>query len=428
MRVSLLLISSVLVFFSVLLIGNSGGAVDKGTSPGGRDAATPATKLTPNQTEWLQERLLPSHVVGNSPAVVILIRDMLPKASVAVRAAMNDWLAAQKAPSLERMLADARVAVLRQGTKNVLPPPSPLELPVLVQEYERQLNEMLDEAQTKPIFSDPLPGPESLREFRDLLWQAHVLNNTLKNAVFLATQSEVIAKSAPASRSKRDAGNSNADVASRFVEARERAGRMHRELVERAFELRVRRVALALKVLEGTADLSQRFQAAYAIGLDGEEIQTILKQPNRAPFERAALNAPELSAEVNSQVERGKELAGDLITKSRMLFAGLHWWRRGRYGRGPEHFGLVKSPAAQANLAANIALIMPLEAPVPTDPQQSAGMGIPDFDRRHHYWWSWENVKFEVSQVNSSYETTKNTTYSKEKLGHFDGNIAGQFY
>ena len=41
----------------------------------------------------------------------------------------------------------------------------------------------------------------------------------------------------------------------------------------------------------------------------------------------------------------GRE-ALDLLEKSRLLYTGLHWWLRGRYGKGTDGFGLLKSPAA----------------------------------------------------------------------------------
>lgn len=389
-------------------------------------AAAPA-KLTPNQQEWLKERVLPALSVGNSLGVVTLIRDMLPKLSPSTRQVMNDWLAEQKAPSLERMLADARLALLRQGDKKA-PPPSTHELPLLIEQYDRQINELLEEAKSKPIFDEQLPAPNTMVAFRDLLWSAHVLNNTLRNAAFLATQSEAIVKSAPGSRSKRSTDVEQPDAAEKFQDARQRAGAMYRDLVERAFELRVRRIEFALQLLETSPDLKERFLAAAAIGTDGEQVKQFLAQPNRPEFQRERLQQAGLETDVTSQLNRAHNLAGDLIIKARQLFAGLHWWRRGRYGRGPEFFGMVKSSAAQTNPVANIALVMPLVAPQPTDPMQTGGIGTPDLDRRHHYWWSWENASFETMKTKSSIETHTSRTYDTRKLSHFDGLINNRFY
>lgn len=410
-----------------LMVGGVAGGADKKVPSGKPVAAAAAVKLTPKQIEWLQMQVRPAYAAGNSPAVVMLIRESLTKQTAAVRGAMNDRLAAEGAPSLERMLADSRLAVLRAGMMNALPAPSPQELPLLVNEYERQVAELLDQAQAKPIFADPLASPQSLKEFRDLLWSAHVLNNELMNAGYLASQAELIAKSAPPSRAKPDAKQPEANVAQQFADERTRAARMSRELTERALELRLKRIELALKFLEESADVGERLQAAYALGVDGEQVQAALQRVDLQPFGRAALNAEELVEKVRSQVERGQELAGDLMTKSRALYAGLHWWRRGRYGRGPEHFGLVKWPAAQTNIAANIPLLMPLDAPRPTDPAQTGGLGVPDYDRRHHYWWSWESIQFELRSTSTSLTSTS-TALSQEKLGHFDGFISGRFY
>lgn len=393
----------------------------------GRVKGAAPSKLTPNQQEWLRERVLPAQATGNSITVVTLIRDMLPKLSPTTRQTMNEWLAEKKAPSLERILADARLALLRQGDRNI-PPPSIQELPVLIAECERQVSELLDEAKAKPIYVDPLPEPTSFEEYRELLWSAHVLNNTLRNAAFLATQSEAMIRSAPVGRPKRTTEAAQPDASARFQEARQRAGAMYRDLVERAFELRLRRVAFALQTLQTSADLKERFWAASAIGMDEDQIKQVLAQPNRPAFQRESLQMPGLEVTVHSQLTRAHALADDLIAKSRQLFAGLHWWRRGRYGRGPEFFGMVKFPAAQANPVANIALIMPLEAPTPTDPMQTGGLGIPDLDRRHHYWWSWESAKFETVKSKSTTDSYSTTSYETRKLGHYDGLVDGTFY
>ena len=125
---------------------------------------------------------------------------------------------------------------------------------------------------------------------------------------------------------------------------------------------------------------------------------------------RPRLSEPGYAEALTSDVERGKKLAGDMVKKSQLLFAGMHWWRRGRYGRGPELNGLLKSKAAQTDLAAQIPLIMPKEAPVPIDPAQNPLNQVPDYDRRHHYTWAWQTRQFSVIGTGSSGSSSTSTS------------------
>ena len=88
-------------------------------------------------------------------------------------------------------------------------------------------------------------------------------------------------------------------------------------------------------------------------------------------------------------VQLARESAGDLVTKSRLLYRGLHWWLRGRYGLGPDGFGLLKSVEALSSPLAQFPLYMPAGMPTPSDPTET-GYSVPRFDRRHHYIWMYE--------------------------------------
>ena len=124
--------------------------------------------------------------------------------------------------------------------------------------------------------------------------------------------------------------------------------KVHQELSERGVELRVARVKFAVGVLTDSKDVKERFFAAFAVGIDGDLLLNGFKE-HTGNFGRQTLNAPGYVEALRSDVDRGKELAGDLVKKSELLFAGMHWWRRGRYGCGPEVNGLVKSKAALEN-------------------------------------------------------------------------------
>jgi len=44
-----------------------------------------------------------------------------------------------------------------------------------------------------------------------------------------------------------------------------------------------------------------------------------------------------------------------------------------------------------SNPLAQLTLLMPKKPPLPTPLPAANGRSVPDFDRRHHYTWTWEN-------------------------------------
>jgi hypothetical protein len=63
---------------------------------------------------------------------------------------------------------------------------------------------------------------------------------------------------------------------------------------------------------------------------------------------------------------------------------------------------------------AQFGLFMPVAAPKPNDPTQvTAGTTpVPRFDRRHHYWWAWEDRR--VARVGFSGAGQTTTTNAEE--------------
>jgi hypothetical protein len=136
------------------------------------------------------------------------------------------------------------------------------------------------------------------------------------------------------------------------------------------------------------------------------------------PFLRATLRRPNLAEEVDDQAKQADELAGDLATKTEHLFEGLDWWLRGRYGRGPEVWGLAKSGAALKNRSLLIALEMPSEPPVPTPPADPRRAPVPQFDRRHHYTWAWEDRRLQKDLSGSRMQTGASRKHTVTKFHH----------
>lgn len=368
------------------------------------EAKTPevkAAKLTPKQVAFVKNELIPAHQSGEPLWILNLVSGQLARWTDPQVAGINQLLGELKAPTLDKMITDARVNLARVGMADKGPEPSTREAAIVLREIKRQIEEMLKVAQGIELMKDPLPKPKNLMEFRDLLWAAHVQNNQLINAETLASQGNLITQSKIIAKAKNATAADKAIFATNFADISAKIRAVNRDLNERGVELRVERIKFANKVLAESKDIKERFFAAYAVGIDGELLKQGFKE-FAGQLTRPSLNTPGYAEAVTSDVERGQKAAGDLVKKSQLLFAGMHWWRRGRYGRGPELNGLLKSKAAQTDLAAQIPLIMPKESPVPIDPAKNPQNQIPDFDRRHHYTWAWQTRQFSISNGSNS--------------------------
>jgi len=393
--------------------------------------ATPKapSRLNARQQAFLKNELLPAYQAGDPAALVKLIAEQIARQSEQQNAAFDEALAEQKAPGLGKMLTDARMQLARMDAGRNAPEATLAEIVLMLVEIDRQIGELVETASRVELFQDPLPSPPSLTEFRDLLWKAHVQSNQLINAAFLAGQGRLLLTSPLIAKVKNPTAGQKAAFALDFVQRQSDIAQLDRDLNERALELRLDRIEFAKRVLEESKDLKQRFLAAYAIGVDGEILLLGFKN-FRGNFQRERLRSTTLTSTLRADIDHyGKELAGDLVKKSELLFAGLHWWRRGRYGRGPEGNGLLKSEAALHNPAAQIALFMPMVTPEPTDPMKP-GRQSPDYDRRHHWTWAWEDRQFETHASGSSTSSPTSRVVGSEtkRLGHWDGFVEGRFY
>ena len=349
--------------------------------------------LTKKQSQALADGVVPAYQQGDALALLKVLSPLAAELSDARLAAADEYLATHQVPPVAQLLGEARLALVIQGAGPQLPAPKPREAALTVLGIKAVLQRTLAEKAKHAALADPLPKPAGLEEYRRLFWSIHVLENQLRTAHDVVRYAALIAKLVPErqraalSEPQRDA------LATDFSELTSQVTAAQRDLDEREAELRLQRLELAAAKLADQAFTKERLLAAVALEEDGRLLAEFLTQSDPAKtgrgFSRAALGAPSLTDTVKEQVTRGRKLGGDLIAKSQMLFTGLHWWLRGRYGRGPEGWGLLKSAWAVKSPQAYFSLYMPRETPQPTDPFQ-AGRPSPDYERRHHYTWSFE--------------------------------------
>ncbi len=358
---------------------------------------------------------------GNSAAALKLLAPFVARLNDEKLQAVDAILSEREIPAVGELLADARLALLQQGFARQMPRASAQEAVLLLPELQKHLQEILNNADAQPVMADVLPTPDGIEEYEDLLWSVHVLNNQLTHARVIGEYMAALAKQVPRRQLAQLDQDELAIVQADYDALSETVGATQKELEEREIELRIQRLALAAEKLVVETISKEKFLAAYAWQNDAAVVADFFKaqakSPN-APFVRTRLNDPQFIAQASANAAKAEQMAGDLSVKSHLLFLGLHWWMRGRYGMGPEVFGLAKTEAAKKSLAAQFPLYMPVQPPKPTNPLalDSQGPPVPLYDRRHHYWWAWEDRRvarsgFTNSQRTGTSETKSKTTY-----------------
>lgn len=333
-------------------------------------------------------------------------------ASDAKVAAVDRSLAEKKLPPLAELLAQARLTAIHGGTLVQLGRPRPrevlIELPALV----GHLGAELGFVRNHRLLKQPLPAGATLVEYERLLDAAQGLTNTLTGAKQVAEYLEGFVKLVPSAERARLAPPL-AEIVRRDYRA-EAAG--IQELVGRLAAvdavLRVRRLKRARDALNGNAPRSERLLAAHTCQEDAARLATFFRGFKGGlkvlePYDLSELNDPGLAGRVRGDADECRRLAGPLTAKANELYAALHWWKRGRYGEGPELFGLAKPENASVSQEAARDLYMPDEPPHPTAPSglvanvagQPARPDVPRYPMRHLYWWAWENQQLAAGHI-----------------------------
>ncbi len=381
-------------------------------------AAVPApirgADLTKQQVQLLEEVVLPAYQQGDAVMVVRTISPQIPRWTTAHFLAADEWLAQRAAPRLRDVVGQARVRIAEQNLAVELPRPAAREVAWTMETVSGRVRDTLARGTMLTATDGSTPLPDSLKLFEELFWKLHVLENELDNAQRLAEfGAQLRIQSARLSTRGLEAGETQF-LTTDFAKLQNDVKQLRDNLKRREAELRVDRLALADQVLTNSQDLKERFRAAFALDLDGYVLEGVLGWNQQKTAKPASdqqrplpLNlSPEARAVLTDRAQKhlahGREMAGEeFIAKSRALFTGLHWWLRGRYGAGPDGYGLLKHRAALASPQAQFALYMPAETPRPIHPL-AQGQAVPLVDRRHHYLWQFETRDVVVNASSQS--------------------------
>jgi len=389
----------------------------------GQPNVTPTERRISNTVE---EQIVPAYRMGNRLDILHLLSDLTKRLDADELETLDDTLAGAGLPKAGEIMVSARLAMVQQNQTGTLPPAHQKDILLIIPVLRDESRAILKDARSHEVMQDPLPAPRQLEVYERLFWEIHVLDNRLRNAQEICEYGAKMVALGGKSRTRRLSESQLDLLDTNFATTAKQLGSVRHELQERRMELRVGRLDQAAVVLDASDEFIERLQAAFVVGLDGDLLARFLEQLDESTkVSRPALLDPELPARIKEQTAKSRKDAGDLIAKSQMFFEGLHWWLRGRYGRGPDGAGLLKSPLALKNSEALFGVLMPKRFPTPSeqssDVLENAEAGyvanihgdgsydrvVPDYERRHHHIWTFEYRRL---LTDSSVRTIKGRT------------------
>lgn len=348
---------------------------------------------------------------GDSQVVLESLSPLMARANEQKWDAIDEVLARLGVPASGELLAGSRGSLVQQGIDKKLPKPGERETIVVLKTLHEQVSLVLRLKNDEPVLARPHARDASIEVYDEALWSLHVLENRLAAVERITNYLVSLAKSFPRGLTARLSDDDRAAVSLDYESLAADLRDATRAVEEREIEIRVNRLRFARQLLEQANLTKDKFRAAYTSELDARVIAQFFDQAKQAgrTIASSKLNETSLSSQITSDASRSRELAGTLTAKAQLLYDGLHWWLRGRYGLGPEVGGLAKSPAAMRSAVAQFGLFMPNRTPQPIDPDGPAGRdAVPRFDRRHHFWWAWEDRRL--------FRTLGGTTKVKERF------------
>lgn len=334
----------------------------------------------------LDNRLIPAYRTGHLETVVFSGAAIANQVGGTLYDEIDEYLAGNNIESLGVILARSRFTLLTQN-KAVKPEATTKELLLTVPHFQQEVQQVIDGELRPEIMQENAEAPKTLQAFNDTLWTIHIYKNDLSNldrtAVLAAQTVQAVllaGKVKPIDRDK---------LSFDFVAARNQIVSENENRLNHEMALRVARVQLAQEVLDTSGELDQRLLAAFSMDQDLKIIRDFLGQQRKGLFR--SVPSPNLDF-IERVVITAKQANQELFATADQLFTGIHWWIRGRYGKGVAANGLLKGAHVKKTPAAGFALNMPRNRPIATNPfSKDNSEYSPYVARRHENTWSWEN-------------------------------------
>ena len=351
---------------------------------------------------------LPALMSENHNEFFLSFQRILEKADVETLDRVEEYAELLTGKSIRSNYVDLKLRAIEQGIPHELAGKRSGAILLLVRELAERVQDQLEELNAHALMQDPLALPESWKERDAMFWDAHVFENRMLNALKLSRYGY----SRAAEFVKRANHKKQAEEIKRVkvietlpfeVECFQKA------LMEREAELRIEDLRDAVATLKNEQDFEQRLHAAFALQTDEENLSDFFRNRQPGSFDRAKLNAPNITAEITKLVNEGREAGKDVIEKAMLLRMGAHWWLRGRYGAGPMARGLLKGPNAVNSHDEMFGLYMPAKRPQAIGTYSKEEGYAPGYDRRHYYTWY-------VGNPDSSFQKRSDQVESSTKI------------
>ena len=337
----------------------------------------------------LDQRLIPAYRTGNLGVIVFSGAMIVNQVGGTVNAEIDKYLAEQGIETLGVVLARSRFSLLLQN-KPVKPVATNKELLITIPHFQMEVEKVISGELRPAIMNDAANAaaqPISLVEFESGLWDLHVYKNDLLNlgrtAEMASQMARLVLQNSRLSEIERKTLSFDFEVVRQTIEA-EAVKRLTREM-----SLREQRIELALGILEDSKTLKMRLRAAFMLDQDVKIMRAFIEQQRNGNF--AGVPVPKL-AEFEESVVIARGTHQELFRSAEQLYTGLHWWLRGRYGKGIAANGLLKGEHVKKVPALGFALRMPRDRAEASDPFSVENeLASPYVGRRHEYIWSWEN-------------------------------------
>ncbi len=342
----------------------------------------------------LDQRLIPAYRTGNLDVVVFSGAMIVNQVGGTVNAEIDEYLAGQGIEALGVVLARSRFNLLVQN-KVVRPAATKKELLVTVPHFKSEVEKVIS-GELRPVImnadGDAAVEPTKLGEFESALWDLHVYKNDLANlgrtAEMAGRTIQLVLQNARLSATERKT------LSFDFQAVRQSVGVEIEKRLRLDLSLRERRIELALGILEDSISFKERLQAAFALDQDVKVMRAFVEQQGKGNF--AGVPTPKLR-ELEGAVAIVQGTHQELFRSANQLYTGLHWWLRGRYGKGIAANGLLKGEHVKKIPALGFALSMPRDRVQANDPFVVKNeLASPYVGRRHEYIWSWENGGIKV--------------------------------
>ena len=369
-------------------------------SLGGTAAPPPAVP-----TKEIEERILPAYFDNDALTLFKNASQLFSNLRDEQTEKTNAYLTRRGIPDLGTVVARARLELVKANFVAKLEKPTAREIPFLIAETQDQISSGIKEVGESTLF-DESKKAMSFRELETVLWKSRAATNQLGSLMRLVGyQNQLLQRK----RRQNESVDNEARVRANQIlsELRETATR----LADNVVELRMQRIQLSRETLESSSEFRERLLSAWYGELDSNALLDLVKQTDSGHAVPDRLLEAGMETTIVARRNAIRELAGiDLMKKSKLLFEGLHWWLRGRYGMGTRARGFLKHPTSLKSPQRMFALYMPVEPPTPTPPLDTYG-GVPEIDRRHHYIWRFEHRRLvtKISLVRKSEKRIKPT-------------------